>query len=100
MFFAFVTEAFQGSWGLTFTVIVWVPRRLAPIPIPNFVLKVPSAAVIICLLVLPSLINIAALSKGPSDEYALPLNWILPGIKPITGICKSRIVVARVTSIT
>ena len=66
-------------------------------PMPIFVLNVPLAAVVICLLVRTPGDHHGRVANGPADEYSLPLIWMLPGIRPITGRCKSRFVVARVT---
>ena len=52
MLFVLVNGAFHGSRGCTCTVSIWVPSRLRPIPIPILALKVPSARVVIFVLVL------------------------------------------------
>ena len=52
---------------------------------PILVVKVPLAAVATCLLAVPPVIVIVAFASGPAAEYSLPLNWILPGIRPIAA---------------
>ena len=92
-----VSGAFQGSWGWTCSVIPWVPSRLKPRPMPIFVLKVPSVAVIICLVFLTPLISTDGVARGPADEYSLPLNLNTARDQADSRQMKSRFVVARVT---
>ena len=68
IFLVLVSGAFHGLMWLDLQLYPLGAKKLSPMPIPILVVKLPSAAVIICLLVVPPVIIMAALSNGPTTE--------------------------------